>query len=204
MNILDPENQELIEILRISANIEIKPNDKLPKHICTQCKQGLEFAYRLRNLGKANEKKFQNEIEQMEIEGEEEDEESDNVSSSASEAESERYEEIEELEEYEIEELEDFEAEEPEEKEEKPDCLEYEEEEAVDPEVIQEDLDFEGDPSDEDYVLEEADSDDEDFYGESKETVDGDQDPLVVKKEVDDDLESGLQTRRSLYRRSRG
>lgn len=87
-------NKELTKILKVSANIQvcfiseakkkekridllcflqIKPNDKLPKQICKTCKHGLEVAYKLRNLGQANEKKFRNEIEQMEDSDDEED-----------------------------------------------------------------------------------------------------------------------------------
>lgn len=50
----------------ISFPGQIKPNDKLPKHICKTCKHGLEVAYKLRNLGQANEKRFRNEIGQEE------------------------------------------------------------------------------------------------------------------------------------------
>lgn len=58
---------------------QIKLNDRKPKQICEQCKQGLEFAYNLRRLGEANERRleeeFQNdddlEVEALEGEGSE-------------------------------------------------------------------------------------------------------------------------------------
>ncbi|KAL5277015.1 hypothetical protein ACFFRR_002308 [Megaselia abdita] len=66
VDILDPENPELVDVLKICANIEIKQNDKKPKKICQQCKQGFEFAYKLRKLGEENDKKFQEEIHEEE------------------------------------------------------------------------------------------------------------------------------------------
>lgn len=38
-------------------------DDQKPKQICEQCKQGLEFAYNLRKLGEANERRLQNQIQ---------------------------------------------------------------------------------------------------------------------------------------------
>uniref|UniRef100_T1GZX1 ZAD domain-containing protein n=1 Tax=Megaselia scalaris TaxID=36166 RepID=T1GZX1_MEGSC len=44
------------------ANIEVKRNDRLPKYICAQCKEGLESAYRLRKMGEATTKRLQTKL----------------------------------------------------------------------------------------------------------------------------------------------
>ncbi|XP_067635775.1 zinc finger protein 721-like [Eurosta solidaginis] len=57
-------NDQLIDLLRVCANIEVKQDDYLPKHICEQCEFGLRFSYRLRKQSEETEKRLREEAMQ--------------------------------------------------------------------------------------------------------------------------------------------
>ncbi|KAL5277017.1 hypothetical protein ACFFRR_002310 [Megaselia abdita] len=61
IDVFNPEDKKLIEIIKISTNIEIKRGDKLSKHICKICKEGIEIGYKL-TLVKSIENDFKNEV----------------------------------------------------------------------------------------------------------------------------------------------
>lgn len=91
VDLFNPKKKELIDIIKKISNVDvsflifqnrdklyipsaffqIKPDDKLPKHICEECKEGLEKTNRLRVLGEANEKRFRAEMGEDDITDEE-------------------------------------------------------------------------------------------------------------------------------------
>lgn len=57
-NIFNEGNNELVEQIRLCANIQIDEFDCLPKFVCEECENGLAFSYRLRKRGEETEKKL--------------------------------------------------------------------------------------------------------------------------------------------------
>ncbi|XP_075158031.1 uncharacterized protein LOC142231301 [Haematobia irritans] len=56
---------EMLDKLRICANIDIKPDDVLPKVICEQCDERLDMSYMLRKQSELMQKRFQNELQKQ-------------------------------------------------------------------------------------------------------------------------------------------
>ncbi|XP_055842248.1 zinc finger protein 189-like [Episyrphus balteatus] len=61
-NIFTQGNDELVEQIRLCANIQIDANDCLPKFVCHECENGLAFSYRLRKRGEETEKKLRQDL----------------------------------------------------------------------------------------------------------------------------------------------
>ncbi|XP_053948620.1 zinc finger protein 502-like [Anastrepha ludens] len=51
-------NEQLTELLKVCANVTVKEDDILPKHICEQCEFGLRFSYSLRKQSEATERRL--------------------------------------------------------------------------------------------------------------------------------------------------
>ncbi|XP_055913456.1 zinc finger protein 883-like [Eupeodes corollae] len=61
-HIFNEGNDELVEQIRLCANIQIDVNDCLPKYVCNECETGLAFSYRLRQRSEQTEKRLREDL----------------------------------------------------------------------------------------------------------------------------------------------
>lgn len=61
-NIFSEGTDDLLEQIRLCANIQIDEFDSLPKFVCIDCENGLAFSYRLRKRGEETEKKLRQDL----------------------------------------------------------------------------------------------------------------------------------------------